>query len=609
MPTTPRHARLRGRSKASIVALAVLAVVLVGGTWVGARAWMAKGEMQQAQKLIATLKVEVASGRYTGLTDTYVDIRRHTARAHGLTDDLLWRAAEHVPRLGPNLTVMRDLSAVVDDAMRVSEPLVRLAGQLDPAALAPKDGKLPLVPIYEAASEVPAVSDSFAGLSKRLHEVRTAGTLRQLKDAHAQLTKVVDSAATALAEAAPIARVLPAVLGADGPRTYVVMFQNSAELRSRGGTALSFAEISIDHGAMSLTRQVPAGHRNFAYHDKSVIPIPDGFEEIYPGAFGRYIPNATVRPSSVTAAQVVQAEWAATFGEKIDGVLSIDGGAFGLLLKAVGPITLSTGEIVSANNVVSLLLNGVYERYDSGDLVADERNQNAVYDETLALTFARLSSGQFDPMTLLTSVQSAADGQRLSLWFSDATEQAVLVKTGIGAQDLVPSTPTEDGVGVYLNDQVGAKLNYYLGTTLTTGSAVCTPDGRQVHRLTLTMINRLPPEAVGTLSPSISGTGYRKYGLLKGVQRLRLFFYLPPGATLVSASADGVPVASTKQHDSDHPVQQVMVEVRPGATRAVTVDILMGTPGKRTLVADVTPMVEGTVRQTAPLDCGSVVLP
>jgi len=53
----------------------------------------------------------------------------------------------------------------------------------------------------------------------------------------------------------------------------------------------------------------------------------------------------------------------------------------------------------------------------------------------------------------------------------------------------------------------------------------------------------------------------------------------------------------------------VLVDVPPGATRAVTVDILMGDPGKRALVAEVTPTVEGTPLQAAPLDCSSVVLP
>lgn len=591
------------------MALAVLAVVLVVGTWVGARAWMAKGEIQQAQKLVTTLKDQVASGKYTGLTDQYVEIRRHTAKARSLTDDPLWSMAEHVPLLGRNLTVMRDLSAVVDDAMRVSEPLVRLAGQLNPAALAPKDGKVPLQPFIAAASDVPAAADSFAGLSKRLHAVRTAGTLRQLKDAQAQLAKVVDSAATALAEAVPIVRALPGALGADGPRNYVVMFLNSAELRSLGGTALFFAEISIDHGGMSMTRAVPLSGGSFDFHEKSVIPVPDGFEAIYGGALGRFIANATLRPSSVTAAQIIQAEWAGKFGEKIDGVLSIDGGAFGLLLKAVGPVTLSTGEVVNADNVVSLLLNGVYERYDSGDLGVDNRNQNAVYDETLALTFARLSSGQFDPVALFSAVRSAADGQRLSIWFANEGEQAALAHTSIGAHDLPQSTATQDVVGVYLNDQVGSKLNYYLGTTLTTGSAVCRSDGRQVHRLTLAMTNRLQPEAVGGLSPSISGLDYRSLGLAKGVQRLLLFFYLPPGASLVLASTDGVPVAASGTHDSGRAVQSVLVDVPPGATRAVTVDILMGDPGKRALVAEVTPTVEGTPLQAAPLDCSSVVLP
>ena len=90
---SPRHTKKPFRSRVSIVALALVAVVLVVGTWVGARAWMAKGEIQQAQKLVTTLKDQVTSGKYTGLTDQYVEIRRHTAKARSLTDDPLWSMA------------------------------------------------------------------------------------------------------------------------------------------------------------------------------------------------------------------------------------------------------------------------------------------------------------------------------------------------------------------------------------------------------------------------------------------------------------------------------------------------------------------------------------
>ena len=37
------------------------------------------------------------------------------------------------------------------------------------------------------------------------------------------------------------------------------MFLNSAEVRALGGTALSFAEISVDHGKIEFKRTVPAG--------------------------------------------------------------------------------------------------------------------------------------------------------------------------------------------------------------------------------------------------------------------------------------------------------------------------------------------------------------
>src|SRR5450830_1045207 len=320
------HAHTAHRSRRTTVALAGLAVLLFATTWVGARAWFAKGELQQAQTLVVALKSQIGSGEYAGVGDKYVEIRRHTVKARGLTDDPIWSLAEHVPLLGRNLTAMRGLTTVIDDAMQVSKPLVSLATQLSPESLAPRDGALPLEPIVEAAADVTAAADGFAGLDQRIKEVPTHGTLHQLQAAQAQLSTLINGVSTALGEAAPMVRALPGLLGANAPRTYVVMFQNNAELRSLGGTALSFAEISVDHGAIKLTRTVPAGEGNFAKHSESVIPVPEGFDGVYMGALGRSIAQATIRPSSVSAAEIIQAEWREQFGEQIDGVVSVDAG-------------------------------------------------------------------------------------------------------------------------------------------------------------------------------------------------------------------------------------------------------------------------------------------
>lgn len=603
------HVRVAHRSRSSLVALALLAVLLFAATWVGARAWLAKGELQQAQSQVSALKAQITTGQYAGATNGYVEIRRHTIKARRLTHDPVWNVAEHVPFVGPNLIAMRDLTTVIDDAMQVSEPLVGLATRFSPESLAPRDGALPLDPFVEAATAVTGAADGFARLDQRIKEIPMRGTLPQLQAAQVQLSTLISGVSGTLGEAAPMVRTLPGMLGANAPRTYVVMFQNNAELRSLGGTALSFVEISVDHGAIKVTRAVPAGGDNFPQRSTPVIPIPDGFDGVYGGALGRFIANATIRPSSISAAEVIRAEWQQKFGEHIDGVVSVDAGALALLVKAVGPITLSSGEVMTSDNTVSFLLNEVYTRYNSGNISADNIKQNEVYAEAVNLTFARLSSGKFDAVTLLTSVRSAAAANRLSFWFADPGEQATFAHTSGGAQDLLQSTATEDGVGIYLNDQVGSKLSYYLGSKLTTGSAVCTPDGRQVHRLTLAMTNTLPPESVARLSESISGSGYRGLGLKKGAQRIVLFIYLPPGATLLAASTDGAPVAATGQHDVDHPVQTMWVTIPPGGASEVSVDVLMGAPGVRKLVTEVTPTVQGTQLATTPLECGTVKLP
>lgn len=604
-----RHARKRLRSPWVLVALTALAAVLFAGTWVGVLAWNAKGELQQAQALVSTLKTQISEGHYSGVVEQYDEIRKHTQKARDLTDDPLWSAAEHVPMLGRNLSAMRGITSIIDDAMAASTSLVDLASSLSPESLAPHGGAIPLDPFVAAATDVPIAATSFAALSERLKALPTQGTLHQLQSAQTELSGILDSAATGLEKFSPTVRALPAILGADAPRTYVVMFLNNAELRSLGGTALSFAEISVDHGVIKLVRVVPASGGNFPKHPTPLVPIPDGFSQIDNGALGYFIAESTGRPSPETAAQYVQAEWQSTFGQKIDGVVSIDAAALGLLLKALPPLTLSTGDVVTSDNVVKLLLNDVYIRYDSGDNYADNLKQGEVYSETLDKTFTAFSTGDFDAAVLFSSVRAATAANRLSVWFTADGEREAVAQTGLAAGGLPQSTATEDVVGVYLNDEVGAKLNYYLGTTLTTGSAMCTADGRQVHRVTLTMTNNVPPASVAGLSPSISGSAYKNLDLPKGAQRLLVFAYLPPGATLLSASADGAPVASTQQHDTDHPVQSMWVTVPAGETHEVSFDIEMGTPGKRALVVDYTPTVSGTKVVAAPLDCAGVKLP
>lgn len=600
--------RVPPRSRRSVIGLALVVLALVAVGWVVTRALLATAQLAQAQAVVSTLKTDATEGHYSAIPTAFTDIQHHTSSARRLTQDPLWSAAEHVPVVGPNMRALRELTGVVDDAMTAAEPLAALGEQLTPEALAPKDGAIPLEPFRTAATAVPEVAEQFTAISARLKQVSTAGTVGQVASAKATLVAAVDTAASALTKATPMVQELPTMLGADGPRTYVVMFLNSAEVRALGGTALSFAEIGVDHGKIEFKRTVPAGGGNFPIHKEPVIPLPDDVAALYPGTLGYFIANATIRPDAVTAARIVEADWLASQNTKVDGVISMDSGALSLLLKAVGPVTISSGDVVTADNVQKLLLNEVYQRYNSGDYPKDNAAQNVVYADTVSATFAKLTSGDFDPLSLVSSMLEAADEHRLSVWFPNATEQSAIAETPFAARGLPESTATEDVVGVYLKNQSWSKLDYYLKPAVSTASAVCTADGREVHRVTLTLTNTLRPQDVAGLSPSIVG-GYNLLGLDRGEQQYVVYFYLPKGATLLSASSGDTQLDLAVDHDTGHDVKLVWARIPAGATATVSADILMGSPGDKPVTTDVTPTIQPLTRSSAPLDCSAVPLP
>ena len=107
--------------------LVLLAVFLFFATWVALRAWSAKGELERSQALVTALRDQVAAGEYEGIVEAYAEAQVHTSAARGFADDPVWRASEHVPLIGPNLRVLRELTVIVDDAMALTEPLALVA--------------------------------------------------------------------------------------------------------------------------------------------------------------------------------------------------------------------------------------------------------------------------------------------------------------------------------------------------------------------------------------------------------------------------------------------------------------------------------------------------
>ena len=582
-----------------------LVLLLASGSWIGLRGMQAKTELSSAQVLVSQLKALALKQDFAGATKTLKTLQAHSVKAQELTSDPIWRLAEVVPVIGRNLTAVRELAAVTNTVVADAiSPLLKVASMITPASLAPKGGAINLEPFTKAVAPVNAANKSIHSALATVDAIDTSGTLSQLAAAKQKLSGLLKSVVPLMQTVKTVLPMVPVAMGSEAPRHYVVMFQNNAEARSLGGTALSFVVLTMDKGKIAISKAIPAAYGNFSRSANSVIPVPDGVQDIYADSFGTFIANVTVRPDFVSAAQMTSVMWKRQFGLDVDGVISVDPVALSYVIGATGPIQLPSGDVLTDTSLVPLLLNGVYQRYWSRDNEADNKAQGAIYSESVAAVFARLSSGGFDAKILLSSLIRGVSERRVLVWSKQDNEQNEFAKAGMSGE-LPKSDSTTDRVGIYFQDAIGSKMDYYVTQSVHLSQAVCRADGRANYRVSVDLTNTAPTNALKVLSPSIMGT-WKAEGVKPGYQRMIVMLYAPPGSQIVAGTAGGTPVQLQALHDTIYPVAKVKVDFAPGATQKLTFDVLPAKPGKKVLAAQITPMVNPTALETVPLDCATV---
>ena len=556
---------------------AIVVLLVAAAAWVGVRAVLAAGHLRDAQQAASRLTSSISDP--AAAAGVVGRLMKETGAAHDLTGDPVWAAAMGVPWVGEQLAAVRTAIVAVDDV--VTEAIAPLAtpNGLSVAALQPVDGRFDLDAI--AAMHDPAVSAAAAtaAAAESVDSIRTSALLSPLADEVVRLQELVGTARTTTDALSRVTELMPAMLGAEGPRNYLVLFQNLAEWRSLGGIVGATALVHAEGGGMELADQRAAN--DMTRWPESVIPMGPELDAIYDQKPGRYMQNVTQVPSFPLGAQLAQEMWARETGTRVDGVVAFDPVALSYLLRATGPIELATGDLLTSENAIQLLLNEVYLRYPS------PADQDAFFQSATAQIFAALTSGRADTAELIGALAQAGAERRILMWNAVPEEQAVL--DGTSLQGHLPTTDAERTTfGVYLNEGASSKINYY--TKIDTGVSWCTDtEGSPDAALSLRIRSELPGDA--SLPPYIVGSG--SYGVPPSITRTVTYLYLPAGSELASASSEGPgsPGFATGS-DGEYTVLTWTTDLAPGeeATAAVRVR----TPQTPVLAAEVTPVIPGS---------------
>ena len=189
-------------------------------------------------------------------------------------------------------------------------------------------------------------------------------------------------------------------------------------------------------------------------------------------------------------------------------------------------------------------------------------------------------------------------------WSANKQEQELVSSLG-----LTPEPPKSDAnvdrAGLYVQDAVGSKLEYYLSQKVTASQAVCRADGRQSYRLSFDLTSQVPGDPLKSVPAYVLGV-YKGEKVPAGTMRLDVMTYAPDGSTIVGGSVNGTAFDPGKLKDGANPVSKVRVEIPPGATVNVTFDIVAAKAGEKALDVTVTPLVRATPITKGALDCGTV---
>lgn len=566
--TGERRPDRSGRRRRIWVILALIVIaLLLAVCWVGLRAITVKDGLARSQELVREIQ---DGGDVDGVLD---ELSESAASAGSAASDPVWAVMEWIPLAGDNLKGVRlaaqSLDTLVND---VALPVMGTEGAT---------GSITERLLHASQDQGERVAELAEGLDAVSESPFLISVVRDGVD---QVDEVMSAAAPAIG-------VLPTLLGGDGARNYLLVFQNNAETLALGGSAAAQTLVRVEDGKISMGDQGDSG--NYQNGVAVDVDVPQSATDLYTSYLVDHINTSMSRPDFPSAAQIMRAWWQRDIApDEIAGVISIDPLALSRILVATGPIELSTGDVLSEDNAVSLLLSEVYGRWDSYE---EPDRVDGFFADAAAAVFDKIATGDFDPKDMMWAITESASKGSVLAWSDDPK-----VADAIDGSRISGILPTDNKdattVGIYFNNSNGSKIDYFTKTA-TSATATCDADTATfTANASLTLpLTQQQAEALPRYVQSMTfGARFRDW----------IFVYGPPGTTLSDATFNGdeVSVMHRDIDDLGRPVVAFEAWFDPGDTVDVTATFVGAGNEYGPLEVQTNPMVKGA-KPTVTDDC------
>jgi len=336
----------RGNRRQVIKGITITLLVLFG-LWIGSVGILTRSLLNRAARL-QQMAADPAHLNLTTAADEVHGGRQELFVLRGELAPLLWLGA----RLNGDLGAAEPLMDAGVESLSAADELL--------SALTPSLGELELSTL--SMDQVPRILDTLATARPALeraevHIDAAAAALARIKGPLSPRVERWVSKASQLVQLAQYgirgAQIAPGLLGQDGSRTYLVLVQNSDELRPTGGFISAVGRVEISHGQLiSMTVQDSYAIDDFTKeYPNPPQPLLD-----YMGSEQWVFRDANWSPDFPATALDTIHLYQISRPEQVDGVIGLTSKGVEMLIASLGPINVpELPEPVTAANFSKIL--------------------------------------------------------------------------------------------------------------------------------------------------------------------------------------------------------------------------------------------------------------
>ncbi|HSW88803.1 MAG TPA: DUF4012 domain-containing protein [Candidatus Saccharimonadales bacterium] len=380
---------------------------------------------------------------------------------------------------------------------------------------------------------------------------------------HKQLADVrtlTDQGATFITSAKPLVKIIPQLLGSQGEKKYLIIFQNESERRPTGGFMTDYAIFRVDQGVIKVDTSADIYSLDATISNHPVAPRP--ILEYMP-----QVPTFNLRDTNISPDFKVSMDNFMTLYKqaggykKVDGIIAIDTHVLVSTIKILGDIdvdgTTFSDKIVPQCDCPQV----IYQLESMVDTPLNHivnNRKGIIGDLMYAIMEKAFSSSPKLYWGPLFQTMITETNQKHILFdiFNDDAQQGLVA---LNAAGLINQDFTGDYLHINEANWGGAKSNLFVDENVTQNYKV-NSDGSIVKTVTINYKNPYAPSDCNLEHGNLC---------LNSVLRNQFRLYVPKGSKLVDSS--GSQVKMTSYDELGKTVFEGFMTVRPKGSATVTV--------------------------------------